>query len=351
MSFEYAHYDSYKTFGRFVAASMYRLAQEQDERDKRHEQLLHLTVESPKLLWLAMKPIKDKVEKDFNEKDVDRKFMFDDFFHENDIEHLAKMIQGMNLYSNMIAGAQITQSRKKLNRAEFMLADQGISYKEQIEQLYNKQTITRKEFNLLSDLEKIKAFTIAGITSMEILTDSQLSLTQAIARGSTFKIWRDEMFNNFKEKGWELPAPYHLETIYRTNIFSSYMSGKARMISQYINYIAFLRYETMLDERVRETHLRMQGYTAPPKDKIWMQWFPPNGYNCRCDVTIIWGDNKNIKSIKPTKMKDVPAPDKDFDASPMQMEFYQSLNESAAKYGIKINMKRIKEILDELRSL
>lgn len=43
-----------------------------------------------------------------------------------------------------------------------------------------------------------------------------------------------------------------------------------------------LQYRTAGDERVRETHRILNNTTLPPSDPFWDQFFPPNGWRCRC---------------------------------------------------------------------
>jgi hypothetical protein len=46
----------------------------------------------------------------------------------------------------------------------------------------------------------------------------------------------------------------------------------------------YLRYVTAGDERVRETHRQLEGTTLPVDSPFWQQYYPPNGWNCRCTV-------------------------------------------------------------------
>ena len=45
-----------------------------------------------------------------------------------------------------------------------------------------------------------------------------------------------------------------------------------------------MQYRTAKDERVREQHRLLDGITLPPSDKFWDEFFPPNGWNCRCSA-------------------------------------------------------------------
>lgn len=43
-----------------------------------------------------------------------------------------------------------------------------------------------------------------------------------------------------------------------------------------------LQYRTAGDDRVRADHQAMNGITLPPSDPFWTNYFPPNGWRCRC---------------------------------------------------------------------
>lgn len=43
-----------------------------------------------------------------------------------------------------------------------------------------------------------------------------------------------------------------------------------------------LQYRTANDDRVRESHWLLHNTTLPPSDPFWNDYFPPNGWRCRC---------------------------------------------------------------------
>lgn len=45
-----------------------------------------------------------------------------------------------------------------------------------------------------------------------------------------------------------------------------------------------LQYRTANDDRVRPEHAALHGVTLPPSDTFWEEYYPPNGWNCRCTV-------------------------------------------------------------------
>ena len=45
-----------------------------------------------------------------------------------------------------------------------------------------------------------------------------------------------------------------------------------------------LQYRTARDNRVRPEHAALHGVTLPITDTFWQEYYPPNGWNCRCTV-------------------------------------------------------------------
>ena len=45
-----------------------------------------------------------------------------------------------------------------------------------------------------------------------------------------------------------------------------------------------LQYRTQRDSKVRPEHAALHGVTLPMSDTFWQEYYPPNGWNCRCTV-------------------------------------------------------------------
>ncbi len=46
----------------------------------------------------------------------------------------------------------------------------------------------------------------------------------------------------------------------------------------------YLQYRTAHDGKVRPEHAALHGVTLPMSDPFWEEYYPPNGWNCRCSV-------------------------------------------------------------------
>ena len=52
-----------------------------------------------------------------------------------------------------------------------------------------------------------------------------------------------------------------------------------------------LQYRTAGDDKVRPEHAALHGVTLPMSDPFWDEYYPPNGWNCRCTVVQVLKDN------------------------------------------------------------
>lgn len=95
-------------------------------------------------------------------------------------------------------------------------------------------------------------------------------------------------FSAFKKAARSIFDEYNvnwLETEYRT-AFNNALAAR-----QWVDFQAdaditpLLRYDTANDERVREEHKELDQIVRPINDPFWRRWYPPNGWNCRCDVS------------------------------------------------------------------
>jgi phage putative head morphogenesis protein, SPP1 gp7 family len=147
-----------------------------------------------------------------------------------------------------------------------------------------------------------RAFTVARVTSMDILEDIRGEVQKALDAGTSLQDFKNTLTDKLTIKGWfapegedaiiELPdgttrkriAPWRLETIYRTNLQSAYSTGRYRQMEEVKSRRPYLQYKAIMDSRTRDAHAAMNNKVYRFDDPIWDQWYPPNGFNCRCYV-------------------------------------------------------------------
>ncbi|WP_293766605.1 phage minor head protein [uncultured Aquitalea sp.] len=145
-----------------------------------------------------------------------------------------------------------------------------------------------------------KAFTVAGVTKLDVLTDIRGALDSALKSGETLASFQSQLQPLLEAKGWwgkgrivdqetgEIHGkrlnPRRLETIFRTNLQSSYQAG--RFLEQLANaeFRPYWEYVAVMDNRTRPAHRSLHGRVFRYDDPFWRTFYPPNGWNCRCRV-------------------------------------------------------------------
>lgn len=84
----------------------------------------------------------------------------------------------------------------------------------------------------------------------------------------------------------------------------NFVHSSAEMAAQWEDFMQDgdrynLQYRTAGDGSVRPEHAALHGVTLPPSDSFWEEFYPPNGWNCRCTVVQV------RKSKYPTTDHDV----------------------------------------------
>lgn len=152
-----------------------------------------------------------------------------------------------------------------------------------------------------------RAFTVAGITRLDLLQDVFDALVQAMTSGEAYASFQKRLIPILQAKGWwgkaidpatgEItqtvgergePATYgtprRLKTIFQTNLQSAYMAGRQRGMLASSDTHPYWQYVAVLDFRTRDSHAVMHRRVFRFDDPIWRTHYPPNGYNCRCRV-------------------------------------------------------------------
>lgn len=77
---------------------------------------------------------------------------------------------------------------------------------------------------------------------------------------------------------------YYLRSEYNFAKASAEMAAKWKNFMMLDSDRYYLQYRTAADEHVRRSHRLLHNVTLPITSKFWDYYFPPNGWNCRCNV-------------------------------------------------------------------
>lgn len=91
-------------------------------------------------------------------------------------------------------------------------------------------------------------------------------------------------FDTFARQVKAIDKDYNLNYLRAEYNFAVHSSRSAALWQRYSQDADryYLQYRTAGDERVREDHRPLHDITLPADDPFWAEYFPPNGWNCRC---------------------------------------------------------------------
>ena len=149
-----------------------------------------------------------------------------------------------------------------------------------------KVPVSDSAFQAMDAKMRAAAFRIAGVEEQGLVTAVRDKIEAALRGESTLGQFLKEAPALFQSHGVTPTSQHHLETMFRTNTMTALNAGKwaEAQDPELADLFPLYRYSAILDDRTREDHAAMHGFTAPIDDPIWDTFWPPLSYNCRCTV-------------------------------------------------------------------
>lgn len=134
------------------------------------------------------------------------------------------------------------------------------------------------------------AFVVAGAQQADLLADLGDAVRKSIEDGTTFETFKKDFRAIVEKRGWHgwtgegslRGEEWRMRTIYRTNLRTSYMSGRYAQL-QAGNFRYWI-YKHSGAAHPRLDHMSWDGLAFSPDDPFWDTHYPPNGWGCGCKV-------------------------------------------------------------------
>jgi|GEM_PF-190175 len=180
---------------------------------------------------------------------------------------------------------------------------------EAIKYFSGKIPLRADEFYALLDQARQAAFTVSGITRKRVLEVLQEELSRSLSEGLTLDTFRKNAADQLV--GF---SDFRIETIFRTNLQTAYNAGRWEQLKSPEVAEAFpaYKYVTAGDSAVRDEHAAMDGKVFAADDPVWDTWWPPNGFNCRCQVVPV----HRSQSYQVSQWRPTARPEEGFQSSP-----------------------------------
>lgn len=209
-----------------------------------------------------------------------------------------------SLYNGMAAARQ--SGRKEINdQVERIVANVSVNFAFDVKSIQAEQMM------------RAIAFYVSGIENQELLDVLKEALLEAIQNGYTFDEYRDLAEEAFDRFGVTPIKRHHLELVYRNNLQTAYNAGRyAEMTSPLMkSEFPLWEYNAINDGDTRPSHKAMDGKRYRPDNAIWDTWYPPNGHQCRCSVSMINVDEVDEEGLSEDNATP-DMPDKGFESNP-----------------------------------
>ena len=112
-------------------------------------------------------------------------------------------------------------------------------------------------------------------------------------------------FNEFKVLAKQLNRQYnenYLQAEWQTARTAAQMAEKWERLQETKDIFPNLKFRTVGDDRVRDSHAKLNGIIKPIDDDFWSKYYPPLDWRCRCDVVA------TAEYITNDKEEDLPQP-------------------------------------------
>lgn len=152
----------------------------------------------------------------------------------------------------------------------------------------------------LSAQEQALQFTVSRLASVDLLAELRQMIIDSVEGDLSRTDFVRDARAALARKGWwgtsevEDPVtgetvtttfnPTRLKLIYDTNVRQAAVAGQWDRAQDTKRLFPYLRYVTMADEKVRESHARWHNLVLPVDDPFWNAHMPQNAYRCRCYV-------------------------------------------------------------------
>jgi len=143
-------------------------------------------------------------------------------------------------------------------------------------------------------------FTVSRLASVDLLAELRQMIIDSVEGDLSRTDFIRDARSALARKGWwglnevEDPVtgetvttrfnPTRLKLIYDTNVRQAAVAGQWDRAQQTKRLFPYLRYVTLADEKVRESHAAWHNLVLPVDDPFWQTHMPQNAYRCRCYV-------------------------------------------------------------------
>lgn len=224
----------------------------------------------------------------------------------------------------------------------------ALTFKEAVSAIRSRVSLSKAEWKQLEPKLRFRAFTVAKLSTVDAIERVRKSMISSVEKGMPFEeFWTKSSAE--ASAGISVASPWYWETVFRTNIQTTYNTGRAaEFMRTQPEYLEFVGIE---DERQTEICRVRSGVIRPATDPWWKSNWPPLHFSCRSTVRGVWREEVDLMreenpDWKPTGQDELVSmgrADRGFGGNPLDTGSFYKLTEQmigrVKEYGIEDELR------------
>jgi SPP1 gp7 family putative phage head morphogenesis protein len=164
------------------------------------------------------------------------------------------------------------------------------------------------EFLAMVERSHEKAFMVAGVAQLDLVTQVWEAVDDAIAKGTTLDDFRASVGDKLTA-AWGKAQPYRVETILRTNVQGAYSAGRwaQQADPEVVELRPFWEFSATMDSRTSEICRPLDGTILKADDPFWKSHNPPLHHACRSTVISLTRKQAEARGVAAAAPSSAPA--------------------------------------------
>ncbi|ADH63788.1 putative head morphogenesis protein SPP1 gp7 [Allomeiothermus silvanus DSM 9946] len=148
-----------------------------------------------------------------------------------------------------------------------------------------KLNLRKDEYRQLTDRARRRAFTVAGVASLDLLAEVHRSLLEALVQGTPYQAWAQNLGPTLAA-AWGTTNGYRLKLVFQQNILSAYAAGRYAQLTdpEVLRARPYWMFDAVLDSATTETCRQLNGVVLPHDHPLWAKNYPPRHFACRSGI-------------------------------------------------------------------
>lgn len=167
---------------------------------------------------------------------------------------------------------------------ELAEAPAQVPFKEALAYLESQVPLTSKAYRDLDAQMRLRAFTVASVSSEQAVADVQARYATALAQGQSASETMQQVGQYLEQAGVSPVNPWYLELHYHNNMMAAYSAGRWSQVENN-DLVEYLIYLSVMDSGTTKLCRHLDRTVKPKGDPFWRKYWPPNHHKCRATVS------------------------------------------------------------------